>query len=41
MKVKRVELENYRKYEEVRVECDRDVNIVMGENAEGKRNLVE
>ncbi len=41
MKLNRVELENYGKYDEVRLKCDGEVNIVIGENGEGKRNLVE
>ncbi len=41
MKVNTLELEKYRKYEEVTMDCDAEVNIVIGENGEGKRNLLE
>ncbi|QJI68526.1 DNA replication/repair protein RecF [Staphylococcus haemolyticus] len=41
MKLKTLQLENYRNYEEVTLECHPDVNILIGENAQGKTNLLE
>lgn len=37
MKLKTLQLENYRNYEEVTLECHPDVNILIGENAQGRR----
>ena len=41
MKLKTLQLENYRNYEEVTLEYHPDVNILIGENAQGKTNLLE
>lgn len=40
MKIKRIEIENYRNIESLSLDFD-DVNIIYGENAQGKTNLVE
>lgn len=41
MKLNALQLENYRNYEEVALDCHPDVNILIGENAQGKTNLLE
>lgn len=41
MKLKQIQLKNYRNYEQVEVECSEDVNIFIGPNAQGKTNLLE
>ncbi len=41
MKLNTLQLENYRNYDEVTLKCHPDVNILIGENAQGKTNLLE
>ncbi len=41
MHISRVELKNYRNYEEVAVAFEPGVNIIYGDNARGKTNLIE
>ncbi|MBI5974973.1 DNA replication/repair protein RecF [Staphylococcus canis] len=41
MKLKTLQLENYRNYESITLQCHPDVNILIGENAQGKTNLLE
>ncbi|MBA8762441.1 DNA replication/repair protein RecF [Staphylococcus coagulans] len=41
MKLKTLQLENYRNYEEILLQCHPEVNILIGENAQGKTNLLE
>ncbi|MCS4485825.1 DNA replication/repair protein RecF [Staphylococcus americanisciuri] len=41
MKLKTLQLENYRNYEQVLLQCHPEVNILIGENAQGKTNLLE
>ena len=41
MKLKTLQLENYRNYEAIALDCHPDVNILIGENAQGKTNLLE
>lgn len=41
MYLKKVELNNFRNYEEVVVEFNEKVNIITGKNAQGKTNLLE
>lgn len=40
MKINRIRLENYRNIDDLTVDFD-DVNIIWGENAQGKTNLIE
>lgn len=40
MKINNITLENYRNIENLKIEFD-DVNIIWGENAQGKTNLIE
>ena len=41
MYIKKVSLENYRNYEKIEVDFDKNVNLILGENAQGKTNLIE
>lgn len=41
MKLKTLQLENYRNYASVLLKCHPEVNILIGENAQGKTNLLE
>lgn len=41
MKLKKLQLEHYRNYESISLNCHPDVNILIGENAQGKTNLLE
>ena len=41
MKLNTLQLENYRNYEQVTLDCHPEVNILIGENAQGKTNLLE
>lgn len=41
MHIKELELNNFRNYESVKVSFSRGVNIFLGENAQGKTNLLE
>lgn len=41
MYIQTIELKNYRNYQHVSVDFDPSVNIIYGENAQGKTNLIE
>lgn len=41
MYIKKLKLKNYRNYEEVEVDFDKKINIIYGDNAVGKTNLLE
>ena len=41
MKVKKIELSNYRNYTNLEIEPDGDTNILYGNNAQGKTNILE
>ena len=41
MIVKSVELVNFRNYKELKIQLDKEVNILYGDNAQGKTNLIE
>ena len=41
MFVKSLELENYRNYKELNMEFDKNTNILYGDNAQGKTNILE
>ena len=41
MYIKMLKLKNYRNYEEIEVNFDPNINIIYGNNAEGKTNLLE
>lgn len=41
MIIKSLELENFRNYKELKIEFDKGVNILYGDNAQGKTNILE
>lgn len=41
MYIQKVKLENFRNYEKVEIEFDKNVNIIYGDNAQGKTNILE
>ena len=41
MFIESLKLKNYRNYEEVEINFDKNINIIYGDNAEGKTNLLE
>ena len=41
MQIKLLELENFRNYESLKIEFDDGINIIYGENAQGKTNILE
>lgn len=41
MKIDRLELQNFRSYETLRSDFDPGVNLIVGDNAQGKTNLLE
>ncbi len=41
MYIKQLKLKNYRNYENLDIEFDNKVNVIIGENAQGKTNLLE
>lgn len=41
MYIKNIELTNFRNYEHLKVDFNRNVNLLLGDNAQGKTNLLE
>lgn len=41
MYIQKVKLENFRNYEKAEIEFDKNVNIIYGDNAQGKTNILE
>ena len=41
MYIKKIKLENFRNYENQEIEFDKNVNIIYGDNAQGKTNILE
>ena len=41
MYIKKIKLENFRNYEKEEIEFDKNVNIIYGDNAQGKTNILE
>lgn len=41
MKIKSIQLENFRNYNEINLDFDDGVNVFLGQNAQGKTNLLE
>lgn len=41
MKLEKIKLENFRNYSEIVLEADPNVNLIVGDNAQGKTNLLE
>ena len=41
MVIESIELKNYRNYEELHMELNQGTNILYGDNAQGKTNILE
>lgn len=41
MYIKKLKLENYRNYNNEEILFDKNINIIYGNNAQGKTNLIE
>lgn len=41
MYIKNIKLQNYRNYQNVNIDLDKNINILYGNNAEGKTNFIE
>ena len=41
MFIEQLHLKNYRNYEELEVQFENKVNVILGENAQGKTNVME
>ncbi len=41
MHINKIKLYNYRNYENIEIEFDKNINIIIGKNAQGKTNLIE
>ncbi|WP_017185399.1 DNA replication/repair protein RecF [Alkalibacillus haloalkaliphilus] len=41
MYIKEISVENYRNYDELSLQFDNQINVIIGENAQGKTNLME
>ena len=41
MWIKNIELKNYRNYDNLKIDFDNNMNIIIGNNAQGKTNLLE
>ncbi len=41
MYIKKIELKNFRNYENIDVDFDKNINFIIGNNAQGKTNLLE
>ena len=41
MRIKKISLHNYRNYAQLTLEFPHNLNIFLGENAQGKTNIIE
>lgn len=41
MYIEEVELQNFRNYENQKINLNKEINIVYGNNAQGKTNIIE
>ncbi len=41
MYIKEITLENFRNYEKQKIEFNENVNVIYGNNAQGKTNIIE
>ena len=41
MYIKNIKLQNYRNYKNINIDFDKDINIIYGQNAQGKTNILE
>ena len=41
MRIKKIKLKNYRNYNDIELNFNDNLNIIIGDNAQGKTNLLE
>ena len=41
MKVKKLKLQNFRNIKALSIDFDKEINVICGENAQGKTNIIE
>jgi len=41
MHIEEIQLKNYRNYEQLEAQFENKVNVILGENAQGKTNVME
>ena len=41
MLIKKIKLQDFRNYEELELDFNNNVNLILGQNAQGKTNLLE
>ena len=41
MWIKEIQLKNFRNYKEEKIKLNKNINILYGENAQGKTNIIE
>ena len=41
MKLQKIYLKNYRNYDDILLELNNNLNIIIGDNAQGKTNILE
>lgn len=41
MYIKEISLENFRNYEKQKIEFNENINVIYGNNAQGKTNIIE
>ena len=41
MYIQKIKLENFRNYKKAEIEFDKNINIIYGDNAQGKTNILE
>ncbi len=41
MNVKKIEIQNFRNISDIKLEFDNEINVICGENAQGKTNIIE
>ena len=41
MYIRKIKLENFRNYKKAEIEFDKNINIIYGDNAQGKTNILE
>ena len=41
MYIEKIKLKNFRNYEEQEIEFNKNINIIFGDNAQGKTNILE
>ena len=41
MNIKKIEIQNFRNISDIGLEFDKEINVICGENAQGKTNIIE